>query len=304
LLIYVGLKVDLAGAARLALHSDKWLLVAAVLQLAAQPFLAGWRWKIVVDRLGGVLPFRLSVRYVWIGAFFSQALPASVGGDAVRMWLHWTYQRSRRLAVHSVALERLVMVIALLLFALALQPWLAARGAPSAIVYGAAIVVAAAVVGIALLLTFSRTLAAYQGVLLIRLLVNAAQDVRLLVANAATGARLLAVCVLSYLNMAVSAWMIGRALGLSLPFIDCALLFPLVILAATLPVSVGGWGVRESAAIAVFGIANVPASGALALSVLFGVVSIVVSLPGALLWLMRDRQAGNPEMPVDGESVR
>jgi uncharacterized membrane protein YbhN (UPF0104 family) len=299
LLIFLAFRVDVGGAMALAMNADKWLLALAVLQLAGQPFLAGWRWKIVADRLGGALPFALAVRYSWIGAFFSQVLPASVGGDAVRMWLHWTYQRSRRLAVHSVAFERVVMVIALLVYAIALQPWFALRGVPPAIVYAAAVAVCIAVLGVALLLLFHARLAAYQHVLPLRLLANAGQDVRLLLTDLPAGALLVAVCIASYLNMAVSAWLIGRALGVGLPFVDCALLFPLVVLAATLPVSVGGWGVRESAAIGVFGLAGVQASGALALSVVFGVVSIAVSLPGALLWLNRERRAGEDDMAMD-----
>jgi hypothetical protein len=58
----------------------------------------------------------------------------------------------------------------------------------------------------------------------------------------------------------------------------------------TLPISIAGWGVRETAMVGLFGLIGVPGEGALVLAVLFGLVGIAAALPGGVLWLAsRDR---------------
>ncbi len=45
-------------------------------------------------------------------------------------------------------------------------------------------------------------------------------------------------------------------------------------------------GGRETAMVSLFGLVGVPNEGALVLSVLVGLVGIIASLPGGLLWLL------------------
>ena len=52
-----------------------------------------------------------------------------------------------------------------------------------------------------------------------------------------------------------------------------------------MPVSLAGWGVREGAMIAMLGTIGVAASEALSLSVAIGIVALVASLPGGIIWL-------------------
>jgi glycosyltransferase 2 family protein len=82
----------------------------------------------------------------------------------------------------------------------------------------------------------------------------------------------------------LAIWALGRAQGISLPLIDVAILFVVMIAATILPLSIGGWGVREVAAIAFLSTRGVPVEQALFLSVSFGVVMILAALPGAGLW--------------------
>jgi uncharacterized membrane protein YbhN (UPF0104 family) len=78
--------------------ANPWLLLAGLAQLGFQPFLSGLRWKLILRALGRGLSFGNAVRFVWIGAFFSQALPGAVGGDVVRIWLYWKSGAGHRLA--------------------------------------------------------------------------------------------------------------------------------------------------------------------------------------------------------------
>lgn len=77
----------------------------------------------------------------------------------------------------------------------------------------------------------------------------------------------------------------GLSLGLPLSFADYLVFIPVVTVVTLVPVSVGGWGVREAAFVALLGLVGVPSHMALAFSVMFGFVGILASLPAfGFLW--------------------
>ena len=80
-------------------------------------------------------------------------------------------------------------------------------------------------------------------------------------------------------------WLLGQAQGLALPAFDAAVLFVVMVGIALVPISVGGWGLRELAVVAVMGDYGLAPERALLFSVCFGLVLVAGALPGALVWL-------------------
>jgi hypothetical protein len=78
---------------------------------------------------------------------------------------------------------------------------------------------------------------------------------------------------------------VGDAIGSQLSLGSWIMVVPPVTLIQLVPVSLAGWGVREAALVTALGSFGVPAEAALAISVLVGLCSIVVGLPGGLIWL-------------------
>jgi hypothetical protein len=64
----------------------------------------------------------------------------------------------------------------------------------------------------------------------------------------------------------------------------CFLVVPTIILIASLPISIGGWGVREAALAVGFSALGQPASVAVATSLIIGLANLVSALPGAAAW--------------------
>ncbi|MBL4690700.1 MAG: flippase-like domain-containing protein [Rhodospirillales bacterium] len=90
--------------------------------------------------------------------------------------------------------------------------------------------------------------------------------------------------VVGHINNTTAIFILAVGLNLNVTFFDCLALFPPVMLATAIPISIGGWGVREGAMVATFGLVGVPTEGGLVLSVLAGLIGIMVSLPGGVLW--------------------
>ena len=58
-----------------------------------------------------------------------------------------------------------------------------------------------------------------------------------------------------------------------------------MVLVSVLPISVGGWGLRESAAVILFSPFGVDAAHSMAVSVLFGLILTLLGGFGAIIWV-------------------
>jgi glycosyltransferase 2 family protein len=85
-------------------------------------------------------------------------------------------------------------------------------------------------------------------------------------------------------NLAAFAFC-ARATGTALPLAAILALVPLILLTMVLPLTIGGWGLREGAAAALFPLAGASAAAGLATSIAFGLMLLVSVLPGLVaLW--------------------
>ena len=299
---YLLTKIDLVKFVDALRNVDVLLLLFSVLQLTLQPLLGAWRWQLIANTLDGRLKFVVALRFVWIGIFFSQALPGTVGGDLVRMWLYYRERASRRLAVNSVTVERMLMVLSLVVVVALVQPGLAARSGSLVPQWLPMLLLLVAALGIGVLIWSTRFLARLGNWLPVRAITSIAQDLRKVLFNPVAFAAIALLSMLAYLNMAIAAWLIAIALDLDVSLRDCIVLIPVVALVATIPLSIGGWGVREGAMMILFGSVGVLPADAVTLSVLFGIAGIVVSFPGVVLWLSAGHRRS--ELQAAGDIVR
>jgi uncharacterized membrane protein YbhN (UPF0104 family) len=84
----------------------------------------------------------------------------------------------------------------------------------------------------------------------------------------------------------------ARAAGATAPATRLLPLLVLALLAMSLPLNVGGWGPREAVCAVAFGAAGFGAAQGLTAAVVYGVLALVASLPGAAVLLWRHGLAG------------
>lgn len=85
-------------------------------------------------------------------------------------------------------------------------------------------------------------------------------------------------------NLAAIAFA-AAATGTTMPFAAILTIAPLMLTAMLLPVSAGGWGLREGAAAALWPLLGGTATAGVAASVAFGLVIMAASLPGLVMLL-------------------
>ncbi|TSE20459.1 hypothetical protein Talka_00805 [Tepidimonas alkaliphilus] len=271
-----------------------WVLAGFALALLANS-LCAWRWRALAQRLG----HHMTASWAWVAYLRGQALNAvlpgaTVGGDVWRAWVLHRAGMPLARASASVVLDRLFGLWALVLLgAAALGPALA-WSAPSAAWPRLQALADPAVLG---LLALATLLLALGPLALLRAgarvpwakrpwwrgwLELAQRDpvglwtqplALSLAAQAATVAALVAAA--RALEVPLAWWWLVPA---ATP----------IFIAAALPVGLGGWGTREAAAVAVLGLLGVPATQAVALSVLFGLYPLLQAPLG--LWPLPDLQ--------------
>jgi glycosyltransferase 2 family protein len=219
-----------------------------------------------------------------VGVFFTQVLP-SVAGEGVRAWLLVRLGSNWRRAVTSVVIDRGVGVALLVMLGfvvLLLPSGITALGGYRdlvLVVYGALIL--AGMLGLLLAPKIVPLLARWR---YSRWVATLAVDVHRVLFGS-KGPAILSIGCLVHAITVVIVWSVGRAQGLVLPLADAAVLFTIMIGVVIVPISIGGWGLRELAVISLLAGYGVAPERALLFSVCFGLALAVGSLPGAVVWL-------------------
>jgi hypothetical protein len=299
LLYWAFRSVDLGAVAGHLARIDAVWIAAALAALAAQIAVAGQRWAWIATRLGAPLPRGRAIRFTAIAAFFNQALPSTVGGDAMRVWLLGRAERHWKLAIYSVVVDRVVGVGFLAVVVAACLPWsldlIAApegRAAVFAIGLGG---VAGLVVGLAL--GFVRPGERLARLRLVRFAFEIAAAARRVLIDRRRGIGIALVSILIHLLTVAAAWCLARAIAITPNALNMLILIPPVMLISMIPVSIGGWGIREGAMVVAFGYAGIEPSQALAVSVLLGASTLVIGIVGGAIWLSERNPALAPAIP-------
>src|SRR5215467_3247043 len=109
ILLYLSLRgINLASIKQRLGGLDVRWLVFSLFILCAETFLLALRWREIALICGAELRYSRALSYTFIGQFFSQVLPSTVGGDAARIWLLARVGAEWSTAVYSVLIDRLV----------------------------------------------------------------------------------------------------------------------------------------------------------------------------------------------------
>ncbi|SDO16551.1 conserved hypothetical protein [Vreelandella arcis] len=293
LLVAVALWVDpqtiIAHVQRL---SPGWVLLALLISVF-QVMLSAWRWQLTARLIQVPMRFSYALSEYYLALLVNQLLPGGVLGDAGRAHRHAAQSASTGRAWRAVIIERVsgqVALALLTLVALALSPlWHAALGWSVwfSIGVGTSLVLALVAVGVASRQKGWLTLPGW--------CLNVGQDIqRGLLTTGVWPVQLVSslTIVLSYGAVMVCA---ARSIGVELPVLSLLALAPVVLLAMLIPFSVAGWGVREGAAAGVWAWVGLPAGQGVAVSLAYGVVVLLATLPGLWVALGRRHAALPPE---------
>ncbi len=122
LICYLFSKIESGNVIKHALALPISSIIGAFALIFLQGVLAGIRWSLVVLALGLKLKMAKAISITFVSLFFNQFLPASVGGDLVRMWQSNKAGLPASTAITSVMLERIGSLLAAVSLSLVMLP--------------------------------------------------------------------------------------------------------------------------------------------------------------------------------------
>ncbi|WP_287963071.1 lysylphosphatidylglycerol synthase transmembrane domain-containing protein [Alcanivorax sp.] len=275
--------IDLRAALGVMLTASPIPLLAALLMQTSSTLFSAWRWGLIMHALDFDRPMAFFIKVYFIGGWFNQALPSSIGGDAVRVLEVGRGGFRKRHALAGVFIDRAVGVFGLLVLNL-LAVNLLPNGFPGWLNHLINLIAVGGCAGF-LAMILLRHLPWLGRFRVLSPFDHLGRQAHRLYSRPM---RLVGHTLLSmgaHLCSIMAVWFIARAIGLPLHLHHFLIAMPAVFLLTFVPVSLAGWGIREGAMVGIFLLVGADKDHILAVSILYGLICIVSSLPGGLFWL-------------------
>jgi len=280
---------ELFGRARADL-----VLLSAIL-FAVSLVGSAYQWWLFLKAQQIVISFRKALDFYLVGLFFNNFLPANVGGDVMKVIDVNRSGGTKAGALTATFMDR-AMGLLVLVFAATVAAWTAGASAPfpemriPLVVSSLGLVVVfAAILSRRVLRRLALIGARIPGARVRALAARLVSHIEMLQVDRRIFAVAFAISLATQTLRIAVHYLAALALGVDVAPILFVLLVPAIAVAITLPISIGGFGVREGLGVVLFGRVGVPVPEAFAFELLSHLVAVAVSAWGGILFALRRR---------------
>lgn len=245
-----------------------------------------FRWLIVIHSLGLNFALGDALRITFLTQFFNNFLPSALT-DLIRMWQTSQAGMTISDSISSILLERITYFASLSIYALLWIILYFGMHAPPLIVPSLAALAGISVLATFLLFFINKIPASWLPHKLAQYAHHLAADSRTFFRSGRSLTAGFLVLIAGQTGFATVFVLLGPSFGLEIDAIKYLAISPAIFLISALPISIAGWGVRELILVEFLTYLGAPPAGALQLSLAIGVLTIVASLPGAVVWIIK-----------------
>ena len=304
LLAFLFSKISVSQLFTLVRELDAGYMTAAVVLFLASNIIGGYQWHALLRSSGVRIPLHRTIRVYFVGLFFNNFLPASIGGDTVKVYdvsrigsnvfqVVAVTMLDRIIGIFSLCLLAAVSVLALLKYRSMDTMW------PYLVVFIACMIPAA---GFYIVKPLGRSIR-----WVVRLLLPPSWGTggsRILGYLGEFRSKKTLILGLMLLSVVIQTMrvvthvLVALALGVRVDPVVGGLFFvfvPLLSLAMIPPVTINGLGIREGLGIVLFASAGIGKTDAFAIEFLTYAVSVVISLLGLAFFVGKRREGTEPK---------
>jgi len=298
---------DWGELARVFLRLDPWYFALSLAVFILAQVIIAVRWWLLLRAQAIHIAVTTAVRLFFLGLFYNNVMPGSVGGDLLKAWYVTKHTEKRLAGALSVFVDRLIGLFGLVVMAIftwalfvrgelraaaEVEPadgenWLS-RNAGTLRWVGLA---GAVVVFLVLMHPHTRArlkLAASRGwARAVGLLRETREAIVLYCSRPWTLVWALILTFIAQSMVIVAFWLLGRNLTIEAGLQHYFVIFPVMWVIAAVPVSIAGLGILEAGTVEMFTfLTGAAASKVLALAFCQRFVWVLASLPGGLIHLL------------------
>jgi len=275
------------------------------------------RWYVILRAQGLVLPFRRLLTLYFVGHFFNAFMFGATGGDVVKAYYVATETKHKRTEVVStVFIDRALGLLSLVLLTVVMMlcrlPFFLSQPQMRVAIVFNVLLLSASVVGLAVV--FRQNL--FERWELFRrlerktamgqIISRAYNAFRICLQRPSLLVRTTILSLLNQVFLVTCTFYLGISLGLDLKFVSYLTVFPIINAVSAIPITPGGLGTRETAAIYLLGAFGVPDTTAVVLALLLYATVLLWSLAGGVVYVFYSYVRGTlpPTTVVDLDAER
>jgi uncharacterized protein (TIRG00374 family) len=281
-----------------------WMLSALIL-FTASHFMGSFQWWTLLKQENILIPWRKTISFYFTGLFFNNFLISSLGGDFFRMVDVGRFSKNGTGAVSTVFIDRFMGMLVLSGFTVAALPVMILLGKLPESVHIPLLIL---LLGwfLVILLLFNKKLAKPFAQLLKRIIppriwVRAREVYRKVYQFGRNRKFFLFIVMLSLAVQStriLTHYLLALSVGVHVSLVSFFLIIPIVAMVASIPISVGGVGLREQSAVLLFAGIGLAKIDVVSFELLAYCVAIVSSIPGGLFFVFRKRVGSMKSTPV------
>lgn len=281
--------VDYIDVIKLVGDLEPLVIVVVLLVMVVGHIGSGLRFHFILNKLGKRISRKESLKSGFVALWFNQILPTGMGGDIVRaIMLARSCGRAR--IILAAFQDRILGLMMMILMMLCFLPIALSGRVSTEVIIIISIIVAACLIGGLMPILISRTLCSkinnkylYKSCRFIAMLGFSLKRIT----EPSSAYKLLAYLIISLLPYIGFVAILGNAFGLTMALLEYLALVPLMFIAMQFPITIGGWGARELAALYIFSLMGMSEEIAVTISVLYGFAMLITSIPGNIFWIYR-----------------
>jgi uncharacterized membrane protein YbhN (UPF0104 family) len=254
-----------------------WVIPASFLLIFGGLVVNAWRWWGLVKSQQIEVSFTKTLKIVVTGAYASNFLPSTVGGDVVRIVGMLKYGKSKVVVVSSVVVDRVINVVSYLSLAplifLVFDIWELLSGDVRSYFYAMSIANSKWIVRL-------RNLGS-------KLIGSLKKSFILWSRSPEVIVKAFLISWLSLFVVFLGVWILARGIQISVSLFEVIAVSIIVYVLTLLPISVNGYGLREVAVTTLYMQLGASLEQASTLAIVTRFLSLMATIPGAI-WLHRE----------------
>jgi len=298
LIVWIIKKVDYHEFIKILSKANVLFILIGVFWLILDRFFMSYRWNILLVAKNIKIPFFQIVKIYFLASFSGNFLPSSVAPDAVRTYYASRYHSGISDILSSVLVDRILGVFSLTIIAMFSLLFIFLGGGEiniksfiamlSILVLIAIMVFSEKIIKMVDINRIINYLSLSKDNIFIKNIENVYHSCNDYKNKHAVLVKALLVSFFIQILSILVIYIISLSVHVNVSIIPLFLFVPLINILIMLPVSIGGIGLQEGAFIYFFSRVGITAQEALTVALLFRGITILVSLPGGILYITED----------------
>lgn len=273
--------------------SNLSMFAISFLLILAGTIIAAYRWYCVMSVLDFKGSFGFYLKSYFMGVFFNQLLPSSIGGDAYRVLDVARLGYRKRDAFVGVLIDRGLGILGIFIVNIIFNNMLPGL-LPEPIYNMLNIVSAVGILGF-IVFVFIHKINILSRFKYFALVIRPSADLYKVLNTPFRLIYQLCLTTLVHILTFAGVYFIALSIGVKLSVSAFMVIMPPVILLTIIPISLAGWGIREGAMAGLFGFAGVSKELAISMSIIYGFTYILQGIVGLVLWIKSKGNRANSD---------